>query len=70
MGDHATYRNFLDYLKELEKNNDSRLDDTMRVWDMATGEYPLAEFVEFVGEDEFLEDGHIFIAIHQDGEQY
>lgn len=54
----CSYRDLLEYLKKLEADNDSRLDDTLTVYD--NGEYYPADILEFEGDD-VLDDGHLFI---------
>jgi len=48
-----TYEELLEYL--------SGLQDTITVWDVEHGEYYPAQLLEFAGEDEILDNGHLFI---------
>lgn len=63
----ATYADLLKYLLELQANHDNRLQDTITVYNSIDGEYYPAEFLEFDG-DNILDDGHIFIAAYNWGE--
>lgn len=58
---HASYRDWLAYLRELEEANDDRLDDQAIVWDMAEGEYKPCDIVEFSGDDDVIQEGRLFI---------
>ena len=58
---HATYRDWLKLLSEMEAKNDSRLDEQAIVWDMEQSEYKPCDIVEFCGDDDIIDDGRLFI---------
>ena len=55
-----TYAELLDYLKSLEENDDNRLEDSVKVWDMEAGEYYPAEILEIEESDGIIDAGHLF----------
>tara|TARA_R100000963_G_scaffold19293_1_gene13471 strand:- start:43 stop:249 length:207 start_codon:yes stop_codon:yes gene_type:complete len=56
-----TYEELLEYLNGLQAAGDIRLQDTITVWDVEHGEYYPAQLLEFAGEDDILDSGHLFI---------
>ena len=55
-----TYAELLDYLKSLEENDDSRLEDSVKVWDMEKGEYYPTDLLEIEESDGIINAGHLF----------
>ena len=55
-----TYAELLDYLKSLEENDDSRLEDGVTVWDMEKGEYHPTELLAIEESDGIMDVGHLF----------
>ena len=55
-----TYAELLDYLKSLEENDDSRLEDGVKVWDMEEGEYYPTDLLEIEESDGIINAGHLF----------
>jgi hypothetical protein len=56
----VTYAELLDYLKSLEENDDSRLEDGVKVWDMKEGEYYPAEILEIEESDGIIDARQLF----------
>jgi len=56
----VTYAELLDYLKSLEENDDSRLEDSVKVWDMEAGEYYPTDLLEIEESDGIINAGHLF----------
>ena len=55
-----TYAELLDYLKSLEENDDSRLEDSVKVWDMEKGEYYPTEILEIEESDGIIDARQLF----------
>ena len=62
-----TYAELLDYLKSLEENDDSRLEDGVKVWDMEMGEYYPAELLTIEESDGIMDAGHMFFGFGLEG---
>jgi len=59
----ATWEDLRLYLNKLKEEGDARLQDNLAAYDPSIGEYYPAEYVEFMGEDDVLDKGHIFIMV-------
>tara|TARA_R100001132_G_C3237856_1_gene69822 strand:+ start:53 stop:238 length:186 start_codon:yes stop_codon:yes gene_type:complete len=60
-----TYQQLLDLLMKMKKDDDNRLEDNITIWDIDEGEYYPADMLEFYGEDDILDKGHLFIGIRR-----
>ena len=61
-----TYEELLEFLSGLQAAGDLRLQDNITIWDIEQGEYYPAQLLEFSGEDDILDSGHLFIGFNME----